>query len=422
MSNQQDVNEALMLIFENYWLIREDNPQKYHAVKRVEGPLKRLLQERFGMRLIVHARFIKLEKIPQNAKGWMGIQAFTDVMDYVLFACAMSFTEEKGEGQPFLLNELIEEIVHDYPQEDWLDWTNYNHRRSIVRVLTYMASQQLIEIIEGNTMDFADHHYDGSKEVLYKITVYSRYFMRSYPENLDSYEGWQDMIKEQQQREDLENRVSVFRQLMLEPVIYRHVENEGEFNYLRRQQPFIETFFETHTPFALEITKDFAALTLRELSREYRYFPTSKYRDELLLQLAAFVRGQEYPRDDYGICHLTESRWTTLIGDFAEAYRGGWSKEFREMSQEKLAVLLWKSGEQWLFFRKSDVEYLIMPLFARTIGTYPPDFDPIRPDKWVAEQAEKELNDIKNKQLKQAKGKKKAESDEMFQANLFEEL
>src|SRR3954447_23251671 len=85
--------EGMDLLFHHYWILRADHPEWYQLIREREKVLRRYISEKFGLRLIVHQYFIKLEKIPVEPEVWMGIRDFQDPMDYAIFCCALSFLE-----------------------------------------------------------------------------------------------------------------------------------------------------------------------------------------------------------------------------------------------------------------------------------------------------------------------------------------
>lgn len=371
-ASNEEIREGLSTLFENFWIIREDDKEAYHRIIRIENDLKRIVQKMFGLRLIVHSKFIKLEKIPFEAKRWMGIETFTEPMDYALFACAMAYTEDKSEGEAFLINELVDELNLFYPEQDILDWTNFNHRKSLVRVLNRMTDVHLIETIEGKTDEFA---LDGTNEILYKVSPYSKYFMRSYPEDITKFRSWQELIQMEQDNVDEETSTIAFRRLMMEPAIIRDEENDKLFYYLRNQQQYISAFFEKYTPYTFELTKDVAMVTLEERLKQHTYFPMLKSADDSLLQLAAAIRSSAYEPNAYGSLLLSKNQWLALVGQHADQNRRGWSKEYRESTNDKLAKLMLQNGIKWGLFEGDEAgNVTILPTFARNIGRYPQTF------------------------------------------------
>ena len=56
--NEKNV-EALRILFEQFWILRQEEPEKYHLVRQQEQKLKRYIGDKFGLELIVHQHFIK---------------------------------------------------------------------------------------------------------------------------------------------------------------------------------------------------------------------------------------------------------------------------------------------------------------------------------------------------------------------------
>ncbi|MGV3489350.1 MAG: TIGR02678 family protein, partial [Tuberibacillus sp.] len=171
---------GLDLLLHNYWILRSEHPDWYLLIREREKVLRRYINDKFGLSLIIHQHFIKLEKIPVEPEQWMGISEFQEPMDYAIFCCALSFLEGKAVDEQFLLSELCQDIQSDYPGDFPLDWTIYIHRKSLIRAVKKLMDFRLIQAIDGEIERF-DHN--ENEEVLYEATIYSRYFMRTYPED-----------------------------------------------------------------------------------------------------------------------------------------------------------------------------------------------------------------------------------------------
>ena len=144
----EQMQEALSILFEQFWVLRAKEPVSYQLIREREKVLKRYVAEKFGFDLIVHQHFIKLEKIPVDAKAWMGIQDFQASQDYAIFCCGLAFAENRSVEEQFLLSDLAEDIQDMYPGEFSLDWTNYQHRKSLVRMLKKMVELDIIRAVD----------------------------------------------------------------------------------------------------------------------------------------------------------------------------------------------------------------------------------------------------------------------------------
>lgn len=373
-ATEEQICDGLAALFENYWILRSENPELYHDIRRNEKELKRIIDERFGLRLFVHTQFIKLEKIPADPKPWMGILDFQDKMDYTLFACALAFLETKEQNDYFLLSNLVEDIKENYPDPEALDWTNYRHRLSLVRVVSELLGFRLMERIDGDVARFAQ---DESSEALYRVTLYSRYFMRSYPQDIYQYNDWHELISDELANIDTHGRRwEVYRRLIMEPNVARTEKNNDQlFNYIRVQRKSIEDFFQRYTPFEFELTRDAVMLTLTERRKLYTFFPSQQVIDDILLQTAYLVRSRRPACDPYGRAALTQQEWLSLIQELQQKESRGWSKEYRTMSARRLSENLLNEAERWQFVERRDGQIIILPALLRFSGRYNRDFE-----------------------------------------------
>ncbi|MDQ0219234.1 TIGR02678 family protein [Peribacillus cavernae] len=372
----EKAQKALQLLFDHYWILRSDQPEWYQLIREREKVLRRYIDEKFGLRLIVHRHFVKLEKIPVEPEAWMGIQHFQEAMDYAIFCCALSFLEGKAIDEQFLLSELCEDIQADYPGEIPLDWTVYIHRKSLIRAVQMLTDFKLIRTIDGDVNKFDNNQ---EQEALYEVTVYSRYFMRSYPEDLFTYANWQDILSEEWklQGED-ERRKRVYRQLFMSPAVYRKQQNDPDFLYIRNFRNRISDDMDKHTAFQFSLFKNAAMLTVPEPKSYQTLFPDQKASSDLILQLSGMIhsRKEQFNPNEWGEILLTEGEFEQVIHELKENFGEGWSKAYREGSlstirRELLAVL-----SEWLMAETNDETGMIIlkPMLGLLTGSYPKDF------------------------------------------------
>jgi len=142
--------EAAEHLLEQFWILRDEEPEKYQAVREREQVLRTYFLDKPGFRLVLHRYFAKLEKIPAEPESWMGIQDFQQARDYAVLCCLLAYLEGKAVDEQFLLSELCEELRTFYPGEDTLDWTHYEHRKSLVRVLRKAAELGIVKVVDGH--------------------------------------------------------------------------------------------------------------------------------------------------------------------------------------------------------------------------------------------------------------------------------
>lgn len=369
--------DALGRLFEQFWILREDEPEVYLQIRDREQKLKRYVQEKFGLELTVHQYFVKLEKIPVEPQGWMGIQSFQEPMDYAIFCCTLAYTEQKGIDEQFLLSDLAERIQELYPGEFPLDWTNYKHRQSLVRALHEVVALRLIKTIDGNLQLF---QASEGEEVLYEVTVHSRYYMRSYPDDLFQFHSMEELLAQEWKRQpDDQRRKRVYRKLMMMPFVYRKGEDDQDFAYIRNYRNRLRDDFEQHTPFRLEVFKNVAMLTLPDPKKRYTLFPDSKGIVDVALHTMAILRDNRpaLAISELGTVRMPASRFDAYVRQTKEQYGHGWGKKYRDETPEETAVQIIMLWQEWNMaeFDEDTRILTILPGAARLTAFYPVDYE-----------------------------------------------
>lgn len=364
----EELSRGLKLLFENFWIIREDQPENYNFLRRHQNELQKELRQRFGMSLIQRPQYIQLLKRPQRLASWMGDIGFTSQLDYALFCCAMAYVEDLESGTPFMLDELVHGLSLTVPEEMDMDWTNYNHRKSLVRVMKKMIEMRLIENIQGETSEFEQSELN--QEVLFVTTVQARAFLsrapQSYTEYADFSEYWQAIKKNQH----LEGNQALYQRLFMEPLIKRDSDNEELFIRLRNYHHHMQNYIESNTYFHFELYRDYAAFTLEQQDRWHEVFPSRRVVDEILIQLATIIRQQELKASPYGIISVTLEEWQVLIRALKKEYQSYWSKEFSEMTEKQLGQALLDRSKEWQLMEedKEGGVITIQPAFGRLVA------------------------------------------------------
>lgn len=372
----EKAERGLQLLFDHYWILRSDQPDWYQLIREREKVLRRYIDDKFGLRLIIHRHFAKLEKIPVEPESWMGIQHFQEPMDYAIFCCALSFLEEKAIEEQFLLSEFCDHIRSDYPGDIPLDWTIYTHRKSLIRAVQVLTDFQLMKTIDGDVNRFDN---DQEQEALYEVTTYSRYFMRSYPEDLFTYTNWENILKEEWKLQgDDERRKRVYRQLFMSPAIFRKQQNDPDFLYLRNFRNRITDDIEKHTPFQFSLYKNAAMLTVAEPKSYQTIFPDQKTSSDLVLQISHAIHSAQsrFQPNEWGVIMLTESEFEKLLEELKNENSAGWSKAYRDASIASIRRELLQVMESWLMAEVHSETGMIMlkPLLGLLSGSYPKDF------------------------------------------------
>ncbi|WP_243292636.1 TIGR02678 family protein [Bacillus sp. FJAT-47783] len=372
----EKAKEALEILFEHFWILRDEHYEWYQMIREREHILRRYISDKFGYRLIVHRHFIKLEKIPVEPESWMGIQSFKTPMDYALFCCLLAFLENKSVDEQFLLSDLCEELQGMYPSHMTLDWTNYEHRKSLIRVMQVAKEFRIVKVVDGEILDF---QMNNEEEVLYEVPIVSRYFMRSYPKDLFQFQTMSEILEQEWQSSQTEmRRHRIYRKLFLSPVTFRTSTDDPDFYYLRNYRNRIREDIEKHTDYQFELFKNAALLTLQEKRSRFLLFPDQKAVMDIVLQFANIVREQidQYEVNELGAIRMTQVEFEQIIDECIAKYRHGWSKAYREASMKQLAKELLDVMNEWkMAYREAETNMMIITsLLGRTVGEYPQDF------------------------------------------------
>lgn len=368
--------QAMDLLFHHYWILRAEEPEWYKLVREREKVLRRYINEKFGLRLIVHQHFIKLEKIPVEPERWMGIQHFQEPMDYSIFCCALSFLEGKSVDEQFLLSDLCQQIQTDYPGEFDLDWTLYTHRKSLIRAVKILMDFQLISQIDGDINRF-DHN--DEQEVLYEATIYSRYFMRSYPDDFVSYKHWDELLKEDWKlNQEDERRKRVYRKLFFSPGLHRVDQQDPDFAYIRNYRNRLSDDIEKHSDYKLHVYKNTAFLSVSQPRQYQETYPNTKASTDIILQLSHYLHSHlnTFIPKENGEVIMTEGEMDKVLEELRQEYGLGWSKYFREKSTNAVRVEILEAMKDWMMVEIDEESSLlkIKPLLGVLAGTFPADF------------------------------------------------
>ncbi|MDQ0230281.1 DUF2398 family protein [Metabacillus malikii] len=168
MDDKERVREGITLLLEDFWFTRKYDLDKYLLIRQNRKEIQKYFIDNFGYQLIINNAVVKLEKIPSETASWMGIQDFSDPLDYAFFMAILSYLEEKSTDDIFIVSMLSEHVKQFLSQEIDIKWENYRQRLSFVRVMKYAEKQQLLEVMEGEIDLYKD---DETIEVLYRPTM-----------------------------------------------------------------------------------------------------------------------------------------------------------------------------------------------------------------------------------------------------------
>ena len=374
-------------LLENYWFVKDINQENYNMVKQdLTDELQDFIKNKLGYKLIVNPYLIKMEKIPGVPQEFMGIQEFETKLEYMFLCLILIYLEERTRGEQFILSGLIDYIQNLVVEVDMndikIDFTIYSQRKSMVKVLKYIKEMGFIKIYDGDENKFVDNI---ENDVLYEVTGISKYFMRNFSSNITDCNLYTDIYENEQlgleQDKGKERRQRVYRRLFTENVVYKEFENDQDYNYIRQYRNVINQDVDKMLESTLEVHKNGAYIILTEDKNFKNTFPENSGISDVVLFVNKVIREKletrEFQKDINDLIRISEIQLNKLIREVREKYSKGFSKEYREMAENKIVSEVVRYMKEYDMIRenKNLKEYIIMPICFKIIGKYPKDFN-----------------------------------------------
>ena len=372
------MNEFRSLI-DRFWVTKAENKELYYTLKRAQPEYKRFLNEQLGWNLIVTESVIKLEKVPPRAMPWMGIQDFTDPMDYCLLCALLLYLSDLDDEEQFLLSSLTEAVETFTKDVLSVDWTRFTHRKSMVRVLRYAQSIGLILVYDGSSESFGSNQ---EQEVLYENTGLSRYFPTHFGRDIlhcNTVSDFEAFSWEGEDADRGQKRIHrCYQQLTLTPAMYRSEQNRADYEYIKNQRQWVSRYLKEAIGGELHIHKNGAFFVATEDNRFGMLHPRDTAISDAVLMLCTQLRQKindgSYAREK------DDTVWLSLL-DFRKEillckakWSNAWGKGLREESDEALIEKITKYMFDWMLLEPVDGAVLLYPSIAKFVGSYPEDY------------------------------------------------
>lgn len=363
-------------LMDRFWVTRAGNKEQYFSLKRTLPDYRRFIQEQLGWNLIVNESVIKLEKIPPRAMPWMGIQSFQEPMDYCLLCAMLLFLADLDDGAPFLLSSLTQATATFLAEVMPVDWTQFLHRKSLVRVLQYAQEVGLVLVYDGNSAGFGGNQ---EQEVLYENTGLSRHFPAHFGRDIMECRSVEDFEAFSWEGEETESRRHrVYQQLALTPGLYCSDESRSDYEYIKNQRRAIGASLDRALDGELQVHKNGAFFLLSEGDRCGMTYPGTRALSDAALLLCAQLREEilqgRYPRREDDMVVLTDREFRYEIERCRTRWGNGWGSQIRAMSLDWVAQELTAYMSQWMLLEKLGSDILLYPAVGKLVGSYPTSF------------------------------------------------
>ena len=373
--------KELEILLENYWIIKDEDKDIYHQIKDASPRFKEFCEEKLGYRYIINPNLIKLEKLPGKAEPWMGIQDFDDKYEYGFLCTLLMFLEDKGKGEQFVLSEITDYLSANFPGIEKPDWTMFRHRRFFVKVLRFATEIGMMKVDDGEEGGFME---SVDTEVLYESTGLSRYFVRNFTGNVLNYENIKDIENSEWLDLDMDRgtvrRNRVYRRIFMNPAVYSEGPEDQDYLYIKNYCSMLQKDVEEVLGSRLHVHRNGAFVVLDQEKHYKDVFPDNKGVSDITLQLNGIIveklAAGELKTDINDIIALSRLQFDGLIFECRRRFFPGWSKEYREMNENKLSNEVFSYMKSFCMVKEDPLgrEIYILPIVGKVIGNYPADY------------------------------------------------
>ena len=370
--------KPLEILLSKRWILKDREKELYYQLKDEMGKSRDFLTEKLGYQAIITPNLIKLEKIPAYAQNWMGIQDFSDRLEYIFLCMILMFLEDCDAGEQFVLSMLTEYIQANIKEEQ-IDWTIYSYRRHLVKVMKYCVKIGILQIDDGSEDSFMK---SDEGEVLYQNTGASRYFMKNFSRDISDYQSQEDFLKEEwigmNEDRGIIRRQRVYRSLLMSPGIYLNDDTEEDFAYVRHYRGMIEEELNRFFDCELQVHKTSAFLIMGEDSNLGRSFPEENTLSDIVLLWCNLFRQKiadgsvEVPAGEDIV--ISMQQFLMISEECKRQYGSGWIKTYRETTMGEFC----KKLKEYMIFMEMIMEkydqIIVYPIVGKVAGCYPKDF------------------------------------------------
>ena len=368
------IEKELSALLYNFWITKDDNQELYYSIKYNQDKIKDFVYKNLGSNLIIHDKFVKLEKVVPYVKNNMGL--FNNIKEYIILIITLLYLEDKTNGEKFILSELIEYIkttsialeLSNIP-----DWDKIVDRRYLVNVIDFLTSISAVKIRDKSKENFID---TISAEALFESTGLSNYVMRLFDngiDNLNTYDEFakSEFIKQDDSKGDV-RRYNVMRSILYTPAVIHSSLSQSEIDYIKKNRFYIKNELSKYLNMEVEITNNMTLLYDDVNSNHKENFPNTKRITEIILLINNYIlndikNGVICPNKDE-VIFVHKSYLENLIRILREEKEKFIGKTMMSMPFDKFYGEIINYMEDYNFIEMKDDYAYIYPTISRMIG------------------------------------------------------
>lgn len=364
----ETINECMQLLLNNFWILKEDDLDNYYKIKRNQHLLRDYINKTLGSRLIIHDRFIKLEKVPAQALESIGLPNFILQTDYIYLCLILLFLEDKTRETYFMLSDLIDYVKNTavaLELNNVPNWTLTKERKSLKRAVNFLEKIKVIKLKDASKDDFSDNE---NAEALYISTGLSNYVMRMFNNEIFDIKQEEDFIKDEWTYQNDEKgdirKYKIYRNLIYTPCIYMNDISKSEIDYLKQLRHHISNEL-SNLNYELELTKNMALVFENENALTKDSFPNNKRISAIVLivltKLYELIKENKIILNEYEIGKISYEDLYNIIIGIKNKYNIYLSKTLKDLTDSAFFENILDILETYTFIRNVDNYYEILP-------------------------------------------------------------
>ncbi|MDD6244785.1 MAG: TIGR02678 family protein [bacterium] len=371
-----DIEKEMKALLYNFWITKDKNRDLYYQIKNNQSEIKDFISKNLGSNLIIHDKFIKLEKIPTITKSNAKLNNFSSVLEYVILTIMLLFLEDKTKGDYFVLSDLIEYVKNTsitLELNHIPDWNKVQDRRCLSNVISLLEELEIIKIKDSSKVSFIE---SKEAEVLYESLGTSNYLMRMFDNDINELITPEDFIKDEFTGQDEEKgdvrRYKVFRNILYTPAVSSKDLSSNELDYIKRNRTYIKSEIDKKLNMEVEITNNLTILYDEESTTQKDNFPNSKKLTEIVLmvneKILEEINNNKIMLDNYEIASVKEDYFENIIKEIKRTKAPYVGKTLLRETDKKFYTMILEYMEKYNIVEKKNDEIIIYPTVARLIG------------------------------------------------------
>lgn len=370
------IEKEMKALLYNFWITKDKDKDLYYQIKSKQNKIKDFISKNLGSNLIIHDRFIKLEKIPTIPKTNAKLKGFTSVLDYVILTIMLLFLEDKTRGDYFILSDLIEYIKNTsitLELNHIPNWNKVQDRKSLSNVISLLEELQIIKTKDSSKVSFID---SIEAEVLYESLGTSNYLMRMFDNEINELKNEEDFIKNEFVSQDEKKgdirRYKVFRNILYTPSVSSKDITTNELDYIKKNRNYIKAEIDKNLNMTVEITHNLALLYDEDNNTEKDNFPNNKKLTEIVLmvneKILKEINNNKIVLDNLEIATVKEDYFENIIKEIKKTKAPYLGKTILRETDKKFYEMILEYMEKYNFIEKNNSEIIIYPTISRLIG------------------------------------------------------